>query len=282
MGLISSIKRLLDSGKYQNLSRNKTDTEHYEIRKLIHGDIDAMLYVKDIDMVIVVANGYLWKVDRDGYLVDTLRGTSHLYDTGIIYDTDYRPINPDDVIGNTSIVDWIYTGDRMPKKAQAVSSDKLRSNNELYAHFDKADVVDFFSHNTSSGVEKSIAMVKFGNEWSAIELPNGIGEVDEESRKFKNMGNIIYQGTCLDGYKSKYTTKLDSLNKVIGLEMDSKDKNKFILINKFIRQHYYFEEGFFWWLGSRLLKLFGVPGGLPSFFLVRLRSYSIKPQIRTA
>ena len=56
--MLSSISNLVFSGsfsKYHNLSDNLVESENYEIRKLIHGAVEAVIYVKDSNTVVVFA-----------------------------------------------------------------------------------------------------------------------------------------------------------------------------------------------------------------------------------
>lgn len=133
MGFLSKIAMSRSFDDYHYLSENAVQSENYEVVKLIHGDIDAVLHIEGTNTIIVMAAGYLWKINEHGHLVDTLRGMYALRSSGIELWTDSWSDSTGKNFWYKKFHDWIVSGDRIPRTIRAtdIQSSKNLSDSEL-------------------------------------------------------------------------------------------------------------------------------------------------------
>jgi hypothetical protein len=112
MSLLSQIAGAMSGHDYHYLSENLVESETCEVRKLINGDIDAVLFNKDTNTVLVSAGGYLWKINEKGYVTDTLRGTRGLLNSGIQSWSDSWNNGSGERFSYKRFIDWLYAGSK--------------------------------------------------------------------------------------------------------------------------------------------------------------------------
>lgn len=271
LGIISKLVLSKTFDDYHSLSDNLVESEHYEIKKLINGDIDAILYSKETNSVLVMAGRYLWKINDKGYVTDTFSGTSDLQGSGIQLSTDRWSNGTDENYWLKRFNDWLYTGD----KSEHTINDFIESNNltdaQLISRFDKADVVEFFTFHKEkiNNAELKISLLKEKNRWTALNITGRFGEVDETCKEYKNNNQTIWRESCLEGYVRKQAPKLIALQDNLPYKPDFEDETQPLHIKKFVKDFYYYEEGFGSWLGMNILGktlLSGLPGSLPGSY----------------
>ncbi len=57
--------------QYNRISSGLVDSNNYELVKIINGKIEAIFQVRGESFILVVTNDYLWKVNNNGYVIDT-------------------------------------------------------------------------------------------------------------------------------------------------------------------------------------------------------------------
>ncbi len=272
---------------YHYLSEDLVVSDSYEIRKLINGEIAAIFYAKDTDTVLVQAAGYLWKINDQGRVIDTLRGSSGLLNSGVQLWTDSWSYDSGEHFWYKRLVDWIDTGNRVEQTLQDIVSTDAMSDSELVARLDQAEIVEFFSFRQDEQNTRNVALLKSNNRWTLLDITNRLGESDESCGEYNRRNKEIWQETCLEGYTRKYPARLAPLTDELPFSPDWNDNSLPIHIVNFSRDFYYYEEGFGnWVLGKTLgkyLKSRGIPGSLPEsywygtgYFQLRYRSEPLK------
>ncbi len=261
--------------KYRGLSENLVESENYEIHKLINGAVEAVIQVKGTDTILVVAEGYLWKINEKGYVVDTLRGTSNLYSSGLILWNDSWSNGQGESFWYKKFNEWIYTGNKLDQiihPESMVDTDKL-SNLELKSLIDKAETVEFTYYLNKNKNKKDyldVCLLKSGDLLTVLDITGRLGKIDSSCYEYRNRNNNIWKETCLKGYDKTNKNKLSAMSGYIPIDQPWEDKSQPFFMQKFGRKFYYFEEGFGGWLlGAtlgRALSAVGFPGSLPESY----------------
>lgn len=270
MGLFSGTLFAKPPAGYYNLSENRTVSENYEIHKLINGAIDAIFHVKATNIVLVMAGGYLWKINDKGYVVDTYRGGYQLQRSGISLWTDSWSNAADEHFWFKRFNDWLYSGDKSEHTLGDAADSSGMSDAQLLAALDAADIVEFFPIPSDGGSERDVALVLSGGVWKLLDISQRLGEIDTRCKEYRRRNKDIWQETCVTGYRKKYDDKLTVLASSLPYRPDWQDKDQPVFLQAFSRDVYYFEDGFGGWLlGATLgkyLKSRGVPGSLPESY----------------
>jgi len=272
--------------EYHYLSDNQTQSEHYEIKKLIHGQVDAILYHKPTQTTLVFADNYLWKINSRGYVTDTYRGTTNLYDSGLQL-RKFR-LNESDNRSGDSIIevnDWIHSGNKSDHKIMKLQSLKNVSEKDLISRLNSAIAVEFLNIYATDNKEIKVALVQEGFTWTAFDLGQRFGELDDHFGRVKIKNMTLWNTTSLQGYKKKYTGQFEKLSSIIPLyHPEIENINSVLHIKKFDKQFYYFEEGFLGWLKGNVLgkTIFsGWPGELPVSYWYGTGFFEIKHNSET-
>jgi len=254
---------------YHHLSDNLVESEHYEVKKLINGEIDTVLFSKETNSVLVLAGRYIWKINDEGYITDTLFGASSLHSSGITLWTESWGSGTDKHSWFKRFNDWVYTGDKSAHTISYIEDSDNLTDDELIKRLDSADIIEFFTYRKENKDELTVSLLKEKNLWTALNISNRLGEIDSRCKEYRKRSKDIWQEACLDGYDKEHKTKLIPLQDSLPYEPNFQDKSQPLYIQKFIKEHYYFEEGVGGWLGGNILGrtiLSGLPGELPSSY----------------
>ncbi|MEJ2406592.1 MAG: hypothetical protein P8171_20310 [Candidatus Thiodiazotropha sp.] len=275
------------SGEYL-LSENRVESPGYEIRKLINGQINSVLYSSSTQRVLVMAGGYLWKIHPDGYVEDTLRGTSSLRDTGIqIWTDSYRR-------GEQRVLfekwnDWLFSGDKYDRDPEALpmevfgleyvdkSPDQVKQN--LYERLSQAELVEFYRLRNDSDNPLNFALVKECGKWTRLDISRTSLEIDESCSTYKYRAFDVYNSSCLQGFTRNLQDLLEPLKNKLPYHADLGDETLPLRVKRFKRKFYTYEDGFGGWLlGKALgkyLKSRGMSASTPESFWVGMADLTL-------
>lgn len=242
---------------YCNLSDNLVESENYEIRKLINGPVDGVLFSKETSTILVQAGDHLWKINEKGHVIDTLERRGSMYSSGLCLKDDYY-------------IDWVLSGDKEKKKYSEVIDANNMPEDELTDYLDSADIVEFKSIERNDK-EIDACFLKMKDGMVVLDITKHSERIDTRcdhlgysEGEYEKIG---WHKTCLDGYEKKYRDKLILLG---SRYIDNwHDKNAPIFVQKFARGFYCFEEGFWLWLFGNILGrtiLSSLPGSPPSSY----------------
>lgn len=244
--------------KYRNLSAQRAESENYELRKLIHGKIDGIFLPRGSSTVVVQAARLLWKINDNGYVVDVFDYPGYMYSSGICLKGDHY-------------IDWVFTGDKSWKKCSEVIDANDMSEQELAGHLDSAEIVEFYRAKIY-GKDMGVCFLKTGDRAVILDITKHSERIDSRHDQH-TYGPRIYSDvlnwhdSILEGYEKKNRPWLPFLRSHhIG---DWKDASQPVLFQRFSREFYCFEEGFWGWLISNILGrtiLSGLPGALPTSY----------------
>ena len=158
MSLISRLATAVTSMDYHYLSDNLTESENYEIKKIINGRLDFVLSNSNSKIIVVKAGSYLWKINDRGIVTDTLYRTDDLYESGVIF-TGHKS-GP---IRTVTLVDWVYTGNKSEQSIMNFIDMKQMSKTDLETILDKADIVEFFKGDTEENKKYGMCVARIDN-----------------------------------------------------------------------------------------------------------------------
>ena len=75
MSLISRLATAVTSIDYHYLSDNLTESENYEIKKIINGRLDFVLSNSNSKIIVVKAGSYLLKINDRGMITDSYKSS---------------------------------------------------------------------------------------------------------------------------------------------------------------------------------------------------------------
>ena len=75
MSLISRLATAVTSIDYHYLSDNLTESENYEIKKIINGRLDLVLSNSNSKIIVVKAGSYLLKINDRGMITDSYKSS---------------------------------------------------------------------------------------------------------------------------------------------------------------------------------------------------------------
>lgn len=233
--------------EYPHLSDNLAASPGFEIRKVLHGEVEGLFALPRTQQLVAVAGGYLWKFSARGELQDTLRVPSGMHTSGIVFTPHYYS-------------DWVYSGDRRRKPyAPAVDGNRL-SQAELFAELDRAEHVEFGRNDTSAWAY----LLASGKAW-VLDITRQRDKVDTYCRQRTHSAEKLgWDATCLHGYQpvTKGWTEIEPEDIYHSPPNASRTQ-----VVDFDRRRLHLEEG----IGGQLagatiglaLKALGVPGNLP-------------------
>ena len=233
MSLISKLASAAISTDYRYLSDNLTESENYEIKKIINGRLDLVLSNSNSKIIVVKADGYLWKINDRGMVIDTLYKTDDLYESGVIFTE-----NSSGETRTVTFVDWVYTGNKSEQSVTNFIDAKYMSTADLKAILDKADIVEFFKGDTEEDKKYGMCVARIDNRWIAIDISDRYDAIDS---------NVNYRypdkptETSLDGYEK-------NKNNIFYNISENDDYLKNLEYIKFDREFYHFSLGFGEWL----------------------------------
>lgn len=275
--MLSSISNLVFSrtfSKYHNLSDNLVESENYEIRKLINGAVEAVIYVKGVNVVLVVTEGYIWKINDQGYVIDTIRRTSNMHSSGLILWNDSWSNSQGESFWYKKFNEWIYSGNKLDQiihPDRVMDTGKL-SDLELKSLIDQAELVEFsyYRKDKTKHEYSDVCLLRSGNQLTVLDMTNRFGKIDSSCYEYRNRNHNIWKESCLKGYDKTNKNILLPLSNSLAYGQDWEDQSQPIYMQKFSREFYYFEEGFGGWLlGAtlgRAMSAAGWPGGLPESY----------------
>lgn len=122
---------------FPRLSDNLAASKNLEVRRQIKGHIQAMFALPARAEVLVVADGYLWRMSADGHLLDTLDMPASMHRNGISFGAD-------------GYVDWVHTGVRTRKPYAPEADGNALDARQLDAALSAAQVVAFDRNGDSA------------------------------------------------------------------------------------------------------------------------------------
>jgi hypothetical protein len=259
------------------LSDNLSESTNFEIRQLIRGKIDAVMYNPVSHFLLVGAKGMLWKIHPDGYVVDALRGYSGLRSTGIQLEHDSFS-RGDQHFSYLILSDWFYTSDKSGQDVEQLPVEHIASEltgepaiEALHARLERADIVEFFRVPESGERDAYRALLREQGRWIVLDL-SGLDITPDDDCRELFRDDVIWQESCLAGFSHKPASTLVPFKNLLPYSSDLADKNLPLRITQFSKKSYYYEDGFSGWLlGKTLgkyLKSQGVPGALPESYWV--------------
>ncbi|MES2609236.1 MAG: hypothetical protein V4679_03295 [Pseudomonadota bacterium] len=234
--------------EYPRLSENTAASQHLEVRKVLHGQVEGLFALPRTRQLVAVAGGYLWKFSPQGQVQDTLRVPSGIHTSGVVFTPHYY-------------MDWVYSGDRRRKAyAPAVDGNRL-SKAELFAELDRAEHVEFGRNETSAWAY----LLANGKAW-ILDITRQRDKVDTYCRQRTHSAEKLgWDATCLEGYQAarKGWAEIEPGD----FDSTGQDRSRVKVVD-FDRRRLHLEEG----LSGQLLgatvgvalKALGVPGNLPS------------------
>lgn len=282
LGLISKLVLSKTFDDYHSLSDNRVESESYEIKKIINGDIYAVMFSRSTRTILVKAARYLWKFNEQGVLLDTYFGASGLHRSGMLYSgNDSKvPLRGDDY------VDWVYTGDRRAHPLPDFINAKSMTDAKIHALLDKAEVVEFFyDYKKVSEQEKRLgmALLRIDGKWQALDISKRAEQINTSScEDYKRRNQDVWKDTCLESYQTTQQRGLEVLQSRLPFKPDWKDASRFIYMQDFSKGSFRFEDGAGMWLLDqtlgRILKSQGVPGGLSETYWLGNGYFELKHQ----
>ena len=247
MALFFSAHASADKKKdYHYLADNQTQSENYEIIKLINGPVDAVLHHNPTQTTIIFADIYAWKIDRHGRLIDTfsIRATQW-YSSGIIQHNDRRDRGAGDFI---TFNDWIFTGEKSHHTIKISPAPDGLSEDQLASRLDQAEVVEFLpayieeddiNKNQDKRVrlspsrDRNVVLIKEGATWTALDIEGYFGELEHSSMGYDRLWDI----TDVEGYTKKHIGDMSQLLKMESSGVwDLDAKSKPLTLNRFSRR----------------------------------------------
>lgn len=241
--------------EYSSLSDNTIESEAYEIRKLIDERIDKVLFIPEANILLVKTGEYLWKINADGYVIDTWDSKGCMFSSGYCFTEDYY-------------VDWVHTGNKARQKYSKLVDARNMSEVDLIRYLDKAEVVEFFadykrgSYKRKDSDRLGMAFLKMKDHTVALDITNHYDRIDTHCDKIKyefyfgegEYQKIGWDKSCLDKYQKKYQDKLQFVGNSLPYTYDWEDKSQSVFIQKFVKEGYVIREGFFFSLWMTIIN----------------------------
>lgn len=245
--LMSSATGAQPQQEYPRLSENLAASQSFEVRKVLHGQVDGLFALPRTRQIVAAAGGYLWKFSAHGELLDTLRQPGALFASGMVFTPHYY-------------VDWVYSGERQRKAyAPAVDGNRL-SQAELFAELDRAEQVEFGRNDTAAWAY----LLADGKAWM-LDITHLRERVDTSCRQHRHSAEKLgWSATCLDGYQGRPRGWSEIEPESFSRLHQASPRVKVV---DFDRRRFHLEEG----IGGQLvgmtvgkvLKGMGLPGSLP-------------------
>ena len=230
-------------GDYHFLSDNLVDSENYEIIKLINGPIDGVLYVPEINMILVQAGSYFWKINDKGYVIDTLERTGGMFSSGLILKEDF-------------FIDWVYTGNKSKQPYSNIIDASAMTKEQLKTYFDDTEIIEF-ERKYRDGIEVARAYLKKKDSITVLDISKYFDLIDTQCDRTGyvegNFHKLYWDDTCLEWYEKKYKDKIIFLENTLEYSHNWEDKNQSFFMQKFSKKTYHFEEGFFGWAFGNIM-----------------------------
>ena len=246
MALFFSTNASADKKNYHYLADNKTQSENYEIIKLINGPVDAVFHHNPTQATIIFTGIYAWKIDRHGRLIDTfsIRATQW-YSSGVIQHNDRRDRGAGDFV---TFNDWMFTGEKGHHAIKISPVPNGLSEDQLASRLDQAEVVEFLTtyieeddinKNQDKGGrlslsrDRNVVLIKEGATWTALDIEGYFGELEHSSMGYDRLWDI----TNVEGYTKKHIGDMSQLLKMESSGVWSLDaKSKPLTLNRFSRR----------------------------------------------
>ena len=212
---------------YPNLAESISTSENYELIKLIDGSIRSLKYHLEKKQIIISSGSYLWKLDENGQLVDSIHSYGKWEVSGYYFDPEFY-------------IDWIHTGDKNKKKYQHSLDGNTYSNQQLISLFEQADIVEFDEFK-----DTAYAYLINGDDKTVIDISNkrdSIGSFCDNSR----VKGSNWVETCFKGFDKTFQANISPLKNTYQYKSESRP----ISVDGFKRRKYYLEEG----LGIHILS----------------------------
>jgi len=233
---------------FPQLSDNTAASQHLEVRKVLHGDVEGVFAIPRTRQVVAAAGGYLWKFSAQGELQDSLREPASLYTSGLAFTPLY-------------FIDWVFTGERQRKPYGPPLNGNTLSPAELWATLDQAEVVEFDNTDTTAW-----AYIWKAGKAQVMDITRHREQVDNYCNQRTHSAEALrWKASCLKDYRSRPQAWKEVEPEQFQGYSDSSPLRATVV--DFDRRKYHLEEG----LGGQLfgatiglaLKAWGVPGGLP-------------------
>lgn len=261
LGLFSNLAWSRSFSDYHNLSENRTESAKYEIRKVIHGEVEAVMFSKSTRQILVKASHFLWKFDERGNLLDTYLGAGALYESGMLYVDSFTSVP----FMGRRYVDWLYTGDKTEHAFPAIRDARSIRDAELFSLLDEAEQFEFFKEYSDGKDAMAVALLKLPSGWVGLDISNRAARVNGQRCDVRTLRNHeVWRSSCLVGYDRRPAGELVLLPNSLPFDRDWEDETQIAHIRKFNRKFYYFDEGLegqllYWLLYPKLKDYPGEP-----------------------
>lgn len=232
---------------FPRLSDNTAGSATWEVRKVLHGEVDGLWVVPRTRQVVAAAGGYLWKFTDQGVLLDTLYARGGMYASGLMFSDD-------------GYVDWVFTGSAQRKPYGPQVDGNGLTPAQVAAALQQAEVVEFAK--TDQG---AWAYVWQGGKGWKMDVSRHRELVDTSCpSRSRVLEALRWPATCFKGLAP--APALWTEVKTGSFEGYGQPQPRAEVV-RFDRRKYHLEEG----LSGQLLgatvgvvlKSMGVPGSLP-------------------
>ncbi len=203
--------------EYSFLSENKVDSEDYQIKKIIDGELDQKILFNTLTQEFIITirdsdydrnnQGWyaLWKIDKKGQVIDSLSSKNGMSPIGIYFEEDHY-------------VDWVESGSKAKKEyKQIINFDSIASADFNY-FVEKAEIIEYDGDYENKKVN---CYLKIEDSWIVFESKKGYEDYFSNPEKFYK-------------HKTKTTSWLLVLEDKIKPFHKWKDINSYIYLQKFV------------------------------------------------
>ncbi len=204
--------------KFSFLYENKTQSEDYEIKKIIHGESYENILLNTLNhefIIEIVDSDYdrhnagwttFWKVNKRGEVIDSLNTRSRFNETGVIFEENYY-------------IDWVNLGEKEKQKYQEVVNFDSITASQFKVLVNKANNITYDSDYKNETVN---CYIESNKNWIVLKSKKGFEDdfYSKEEKFFK--------------YSNKSNQVLLSIENSLKPFHGWKDKRSFINIEKFV------------------------------------------------
>ncbi len=258
---------------YRYLCEDCTESGQLEIQTLVRGEVDAVFLDMERGTLLVDAGRHLWRLDLNGNVIDTFAPRGKMYSSGLCLRDDHY-------------CDWVLTGDKTWKKSGPLVDANDLSDEELFARFDRAMIVEFDRRHTKELDWPGAAYLWTKDGMTVLDLVRHNDRIDTSCDRggysegpFEKIG---WHDTCFEGYSRKSTRRLEFYRQE---HLPDREAESAPIVSKiaFVRDFYYLQDGIWGQIFGRftigpILKRLGLPGALPTSYWYGVGYYRLRHQ----
>jgi len=173
---------------YHYLSENKTETEHYQIKKLnIQSPNIGVIYYDPVTTNYIVETDptdkrVLWKINSKGDVLDSIEGYYHVGKQGVFFRDNYY-------------IDWVMTNDKTQKKYKQIIDYNELTDTQFLDYLAKAEAY-FINKSTSLGGR---CYLKIDGEWLLIKSQKLADDLELKVTNYElNEAHYLWKGKSFD------------------------------------------------------------------------------------